>query len=76
MKQAKYQVETHFTLPREAWWENYYLPMRSAIAEMLARHPEVEAAQNVATTLRREIEMYEKFGKFYGYEFFVLSPVD
>ena len=74
MDKAAYRVVTHFTLPRTAWWQNYSQPMGTAVEAMLARHPEVEEARTVAAALRREIGMYQRYGEWYGYEFFILTP--
>lgn len=61
----------HFTLPRECWWENYYVPLIERI-ERLEPAGDATLAAVLAET-RREIDLYRRYGDTYGYEFYLLE---
>jgi serine/threonine-protein kinase HipA len=67
---AGFDVIDHFTLPPEAWWDEYYTPLEARIAE-LAPDADPELAAVVAET-RREIELYRRHYDCYGYVFYLL----
>jgi len=61
----------HFTLPRTAWWEHFYVPIKKRLDECrrawASDGPGLEAVAEFDT----EIEMFERWGHTYSYEFFV-----
>ena len=61
----------HFTLPREAWWDHLYGPIRARLEELRQKWADDEAGLSVIAEFDTEIEMYERWGHAYGYEFFV-----
>jgi SAM-dependent methyltransferase len=60
----------HFTLPPSAWWA-YYRPVETRLAELRDRHADDPLALDVINDHAVEIDMYRRYGRFYGYEFFV-----
>lgn len=60
----------HFILPPTDW-ENYYLPLQSHLAGFLKRHADNAAADGLARSVQREIDIWKAFGTTYGYAFFV-----
>jgi SAM-dependent methyltransferase len=67
---AGFDVLDHFTLPLEAWWDEYYAPLEQRMTELApAAGPELAA---VLDETRREIELYRRHHDSYGYVFYLL----
>jgi hypothetical protein len=60
----------HFTLPAAAWWA-YYEPLESRLEELRRRHSGDAVALHVLDEAQTEVDMYRRYGRSYGYEFFV-----
>lgn len=75
LEQAGFAPIGYFPLPRECWLENYYRPMQDRLHAFLHRHHNSEAAQAIAEAERAEIELYERYGEFYGYGFYIARKV-
>lgn len=60
----------HFTLPPEAWWDEYYTPLEQRMA-CLAPTADSELVAVIDET-RREIELFRSYGDSYGYVFYLL----
>jgi SAM-dependent methyltransferase len=67
---AGFEVVDHFTLPPEAWWDEYYAPLERRITE-LAPEADSELAAIISET-RQEIELYRRHHDSYGYVFYLL----
>lgn len=61
----------HFTLPDEAWWDDFYTPMQRRIEELRSNYAADPEALAVLEQLAAEPEMHRKHGAYYAYEFFV-----
>jgi SAM-dependent methyltransferase len=66
-----FELLGHFTLPDEAWWDDFYTPMQRRIDELRAKYRQDAQAQSMLDELAREPEMHRRFGNTYAYEFFV-----
>ena len=71
IRSCGYDVLGHFTLPDDAWWQNYYTPLEEKLPALIDRYAGDEEALAVIDMTRREIEMRRHFGQSYGYQFFV-----
>ncbi len=72
-ERAGYSVVGTFVFPREAWWDEYYAPMRDRIAAL--REPARSDAP-LATAIanaEREMALHERCGESYGYVFYLLA---
>jgi serine/threonine-protein kinase HipA len=61
-------LSTH-RLPTQAWWDNYYEPLRQRIQQM-------EITPKIQTVIREteeEMRLFANFSDFYGYTFYVLK---
>ena len=61
-------LSTH-RLPSQAWWVNYYKPLRK-------RMQQIEITPSIQLVIREteeEMNLFEKFSDFYGYTFYVLQ---
>lgn len=61
-------LSTH-RLPSQAWWVNYYEPLRERMQQMEI----TTITQSVIRETEEEIRLFEKFSEFYGYMFYVLQ---
>jgi SAM-dependent methyltransferase len=61
----------HFTLPDEAWWDDFYTPMQARVRELRVVHSADAEALAVLDQIDAEADMHRRFGDCYGYEFFV-----
>jgi serine/threonine-protein kinase HipA len=60
----------HFTLPPEAWWDEYYTPLEQRMA-CLAPTADSELVAVIDET-RREVKLFRSYGDSYGYVFYLL----
>ncbi len=61
----------HFTLPDEAWWDDFYTPMEHRIEELRTRYQGDAQACSVLDQLAQEPEMHRRFSDYYAYEYFI-----
>jgi SAM-dependent methyltransferase len=66
-----YELLGHFTLPRRAWWDDYYTPMKKRLRELRPKYADSPDALAMFDGLDVEMAMHRKYSKWYGYEFFV-----
>jgi SAM-dependent methyltransferase len=66
-----FSLEGHFTLPDEAWWDDFYAPMQRRIEELRDKYAGDPKALGVLDQLAREPEMHRRYSDSYAYEFFV-----
>ena len=59
-----------FVLPQSEWMEHYYGPLRERAAVLRAGGADA-ALRAVLDENDAEIELYETWGRYYGYAFFV-----
>ena len=67
-----YETVGHFPLPASAWWDDYYRPLQDNVTAFRKRHHDAPDAQELAEQCQREIDIWQAYSEFYGYEFFVL----
>jgi len=61
----------HFTLPDEAWWDDFYTPMEQRIEELRGTYATDTEALAVLDEISREPEVHRRYSDYYAYEFFV-----
>lgn len=61
----------HFTLPEEAWWQDFYTPMERRLEELRGRHVGDAEALAILDRLALEPPLHRRWGHTYAYEFFV-----
>jgi SAM-dependent methyltransferase len=76
LEECGYELLGHFTLPESAWLQGYFAPLRLRLTECESEMPD-GIAREILEMCRREIEVYESYSRWFGYEFFVarLPPV-
>lgn len=70
LEEQGFVLKGYFPFPKSAWWDNYYLPLQDRFDEFLSSHKS-EAARQLIEVEKEEIELYEKYGRYYGYGFFI-----
>lgn len=75
LQDAGYLSVAAFVLPSYCWTKNFYEPQLYAQEVFLKSHPENPAAAELVGNMRHEADMYSKYGRFYGYVFFVAKAV-
>jgi SAM-dependent methyltransferase len=66
-----FELVGHFTLPEEAWWDDFYTPMERRIAELRGTYANDVEACAILDQLAEEPEVHRRHSDFYAYEFFV-----
>jgi SAM-dependent methyltransferase len=66
-----FEVQGRFTLPEEAWWDDFYTPMERRIEALRELHAADPEALAILDQLAREPEMHRRHSEYYAYEFFV-----
>ncbi|TVR69902.1 MAG: class I SAM-dependent methyltransferase [Marinilabiliales bacterium] len=68
-----FDIIGHFTLPDEAWWDDFYTPMEVRIDELRSRYAGDPEASAILDQLAEEPVIHRRYSEFYAYEFFVAS---
>ena len=76
VRDAGFDILGHFTLPREAWWDHLYVPIRARLDGLRQAWADDDAGVEVIAEFDSEIAMFERWGHTYGYEFFVARRPD
>lgn len=66
-----FELVGHFTLPDEAWWDDFYTPMETRIAELRGKYANDVEASALLDQLAQEPEMHCSYSDFYAYEFVI-----
>jgi len=61
----------HFTLPDEAWWDDFYTPMEKRIDDLRRKYATDAEALAALDKISQEPEMHRRYSDYYAYEFFV-----
>lgn len=69
-QRAGFAVLATERLPDEAWWKNYYGPLREKIGQL----PAAFRGRAAVAEAEREMRLFEQFSGHYGYTFYVLQP--
>lgn len=71
MKDCGFELISHFSLPDEAWWDDFYRPMEHRIQELRDACARGSEAEFILDQLAQEPEMHRRYSEYYAYEFFV-----
>ena len=66
---AGFSVLSTHRLPSQAWWVNYYEPLRERMQQIKI----TPSTQTVIRETKEEMRLFEQFSDFYGYTFYVLQ---
>lgn len=71
MEDAGYEPVATFVLPSRCWTEEFYHPQRLVQEDFLSRHKSSPMAAELVANMRREAQMYDRYGRYYGYVFYI-----
>ena len=71
-----YEIVGHFTLPDSAWWEDYYTPLAKKLPTLKQKYVGDEEALTVIAITENEIEIRQRYGNSYGYQFFIARKMN
>ncbi|HEU19303.1 MAG TPA: class I SAM-dependent methyltransferase [Deltaproteobacteria bacterium] len=70
IERSGFSLIGHFTLPDDAWWDDFYTPMEIRIEELRQKYADGEAL-TVLDQLAQEPAIHRSYSDYYAYEFFV-----
>ncbi len=73
IKKAGYRTISHFVLPKESWWANYYKPIEAKISSMKLKYKDDKEALDILAVEELEIDVFRKYSDYYGYVFYVMQ---
>ena len=68
-----YDLIGYFTLPENAWWIEYYGPLKEHIKNLRVKYIGDSKALNTLNNEQREIETSKRYREWYGSAFFVMQ---
>ncbi len=66
-----FELLGRFTLPDQAWWQDFYYPMEERIRQLRPRYLQDAQALAAFDLMAREPELHRRYSDYYAYEFFV-----
>ncbi len=68
---AGYEMAGHFALPAADWWDDFYGSVEKRLPLLFAKYRDNPEGLAVVEGMRVEIDMWRRYGEYYGYEFYV-----
>jgi ubiquinone/menaquinone biosynthesis C-methylase UbiE len=68
-----YVVIGHFSLPEDAWWEEYYGPLEERIRTVREKYKDDSDALAELDKGQEEIDLYRKYSQWYGSVFYIMQ---
>ena len=72
-KSENYTIVDHFTLSKSSWKEEFYDHIEVALKKARAKFKGNSDAEKTFNSIQKEIDMFDKYNAYYGYEFFILK---
>lgn len=69
---ADFELIDHFTLPDQAWWDDFYIPMEKRINELRHVYRDDAEARTILDQIGEEPAQHRRHSRFYAYEFFIV----
>jgi cyclopropane fatty-acyl-phospholipid synthase-like methyltransferase len=73
IEDAGFTVLDHFALPESSWLENYLIPLEKRLDQVEGKYADSPEKMEMLAWFRMEIDIYRKYSKHYGYEFFMMK---
>ena len=73
IKRYGYTEIGHFTLPENAWWDDFYTPLEKRITGMREKYKGNAEAEAALDETYKEIELYRNYSEWYGYVFYIMK---
>jgi SAM-dependent methyltransferase len=75
IEKCGFELRGRFTLPDEAWWDDFYTPMLRRIDKLRGKYAKDTEVLAVLDQLAQEPEMHRRYSDYYAYEFFIVRSV-
>lgn len=76
IEESGYQLIDYFILSEEGWLNNYYRPLEEQILKFQANNTFDEELKEVIQSYHHEIDLYQRFKKYFGYGFYVAKRLN
>jgi len=76
IKNLGFTILDHFSLPENNWIDNYYSPLLEKIKHLQESHDIDENMEETINETYTEFELYRKYSKWYGYEFYIVQKTN
>ncbi|MDX9720186.1 MAG: class I SAM-dependent methyltransferase [Myxococcota bacterium] len=76
IEEAGFELVGHFTLPDEAWWEDFYTPMEARVAVLRQKYVDDPEALEILAQVQAEVDMHRAYSEYYAYEYFIAIKPD
>jgi len=70
-----YRLVNCFSLPKDAWWTEYYSPLEARIKELRTKHNNDPEALKILEKYQDEIDTVKKSPKKYGSAFYIMQKL-
>jgi ubiquinone/menaquinone biosynthesis C-methylase UbiE len=71
-----YKLLKHFSLPEDAWWNEYYKPLEIRIRELCMKYKNNVDAVEILKKHQKEVDMVKRNPEEYGSAFFVMQKTN
>jgi len=68
-----YQPISHFALPPELWWKEYYGPLENRVRTLREKYHQKPWALNALDSEQLEISLFKRHRQYYGSAFFIMK---
>jgi ubiquinone/menaquinone biosynthesis C-methylase UbiE len=75
LERQNFKLVEHFHLPDSNCWENYYNPLAERIVMLKKKYTDNVEVQKQLDEEYAEIELFRKYSKYYGYEFYIAQKI-
>ncbi|GGM41076.1 methyltransferase type 11 [Paraliobacillus quinghaiensis] len=73
VKKCGYKLIDKFIIPESSWWDHYYIHLEKRISILREIHSDEDEWISRLDNTQKEIEMYRKYSKYYGYVFYIMQ---
>jgi SAM-dependent methyltransferase len=73
IERAGFTLLGDFTLPEDAWMNDYYGPLEARARALMPRYAADPIAQAVLAETLAEVDAYRRYGAYFGYQFFIVA---
>jgi ubiquinone/menaquinone biosynthesis C-methylase UbiE len=68
-----YTIQNIFSLPKSAWWDDYYGPLEKELLKFKEKYRDNRQAQEMVQSVQLEIEMHRRYAAYYEYVFYIMQ---
>lgn len=68
-----YALRSHFALPDDFWWLDYYDPLERQISELRKKYNKDQEIIRQLTHEQEQVDLYKKYSRWFGSAFFIMQ---